>query len=58
VDYRGVQIFSSVREAIAHSRGSGKRRVLVPTMGALHRGHGELIRFARRAIWLKPDSTG
>jgi pantoate--beta-alanine ligase len=40
-------IFSSMREAIAYSRERGKRGVLVPTMGALHRGHGELIRIAR-----------
>ena len=44
-----MQTVCSVREALAHSRESNKRRVLVPTMGALHRGHGELIRIAREA---------
>jgi len=50
-----VQIFSTVREAVSHSRESDKRRVLVPTMGALHRGHGELIRVAREAAGKKGE---
>ena len=33
----------------ADARPGDRRRILVPTMGALHRGHGELIRIARRA---------
>jgi pantoate--beta-alanine ligase len=43
-----VKIMRRAAEALA-SREPGGRRVLVPTMGALHRGHGELIRIAREA---------
>jgi len=42
-----VKILTTVAEAQANPR--IKRRVLVPTMGALHKAHGELIRVAREA---------
>jgi pantoate--beta-alanine ligase len=42
-----VKILTTVAEVQAKPR--AKRRVLVPTMGALHEAHGELIRVAREA---------
>jgi pantoate--beta-alanine ligase len=43
----GVKILTTIAEARAQP--NAKRRVLVPTMGALHKAHGELIRVARQA---------
>ena len=43
----GVKILTTIADAQAQPH--AKRRVLVPTMGALHKAHGELIRVARDA---------
>jgi pantoate--beta-alanine ligase len=42
-----VKILTTIADAQAQPH--GKPRVLVPTMGALHKAHGELIRVARDA---------
>ena len=41
-----MKVFTAV--AAVQSQAKSKRRVLVPTMGALHKAHGELIRVARQ----------
>lgn len=42
-----MRVIESTKAAQAHVRGRETKSVLVPTMGALHRGHVELIRVAR-----------
>jgi pantoate--beta-alanine ligase len=45
----GVNIARNIVSVLPLLQQNPGRRVLVPTMGALHRGHGELIRIAREA---------
>jgi pantoate--beta-alanine ligase len=40
-----MRIITTIAEA--HAQPHGSRRVLVPTMGALHKAHGEMARIAR-----------
>jgi pantoate--beta-alanine ligase len=45
-DVEGVKVLTTIAETQSHVE--QRPRVLVPTMGALHKAHGELIRVARK----------
>ncbi len=44
-----MRVITTIAEAQAQPY--AKRRVLVPTMGALHKAHGEMVRVATQTCW-------